>query len=268
MRRAVGYIRRSSGQDSPLSREAQAHAIASIAMTRGEAIAETFTDWGRSGSDRTRPEYLRMVAEVEAGRVSTVYAYDADRLARRTSTLALLLEAAAETGTAVIDRHGRDLAGRDRMTGEVMAALDSEMLRKMTERNRANAARRRARGDDMGPPPYGHVRSWTGERFEHVPTEDAALPLTAYVQAGSASGAARLLNEAGISCRRAKRWHPAQVHRFVWSVMPELLPPQDGRTRRAPFVVRILSGLLRCHCGIPGTLALCAALGAVWKLVL
>src|SRR5262245_2988280 len=126
MKRAVAYIRRSSGQDSPLSREAQESAIAAVAASRGEAISQTFVDWGRSGGDKKnlrsiaseREQFLAMLDEVEAGRVSTVYIFDGDRIARRTATTGILLDIAASVGSAVVDRHGRDLAGRDRLTGE------------------------------------------------------------------------------------------------------------------------------------------------------
>ena len=107
-RHAVAYIRRSSGTESPASREHQAEAIASQSAARGDTVTETFTDWGLSGGDGSRPEFLRMMAAVEAGSVSAVYTYDADRLARSTGILGTFLSVAADAGTAVIDRQGRD----------------------------------------------------------------------------------------------------------------------------------------------------------------
>lgn len=266
-RRAVAYIRRSSGQDSPLSREAQESAIAAAATARGEVVRETFTDWGLSGSDRSRPAFLRMVAEMDAGRVSTVYAYDADRLARRTSTLALLLEAAAEVGTAVVDRHGRDLAGRDRMTGEVMAALDSEMLRKMTERNRANVAVRRARGDAMGRVPLGCRRVLVDGRYinEVVDAGAIARVVDLYRETGTLNGTAKRLNAALVPSATGKRWYAPTVAKIIDREAPDLRRFRRGQGVRADTVPRALSRLLICpHDGMVLTPGLMRNGGTRW----
>jgi DNA invertase Pin-like site-specific DNA recombinase len=189
-----------------------------------------------------------MLEEVEAGRVSTVYAYDADRLARRTSTLALLLDAASETGTAVVDRHGRDLAGRDRMTGEMMAVVDSEVLRKMTERNRANAARRRARGDAMGNVPLGRRRVFVDGHYVDLVVDQLAVDrvVDAYRTTGTLNGTAKLLNAAKVRSATGKQWYAASVAKVIDREAPQLRKHRQGRGVRADTVPRALSRLLVC----------------------
>lgn len=264
---AVGYIRRSSGGESAISRSAQEKAIAAAAEVRDDHVGRTFIDWGRSGSDRTRPAFLEMVAAIEAGQVSAVYAYDADRLARRTATLAMLLDAASETGTAVVDRMGRDLAGKDRLVGEVMGVVDSEVLRKMTERNRENRRTRKARGDEDGPAPYGYrrechdadgnvvVRAWgklqPGERYVFVVDDADAIArvVELYRETRSLNETARALNRAGVKADRGGGWHAASVTRVIDRNAPGLRRAAMGRGVRAGAKPRILLRLLRCHCG-------------------
>lgn len=75
---AVAYIRRSHSGEAQASEQLQRDTVARLAAERGDAITRVFKDWGRSGGSETRPEYLAMLAQAEAGGVSTIYAYDQD----------------------------------------------------------------------------------------------------------------------------------------------------------------------------------------------
>lgn len=248
---SVGYVRRSAGGESNISRTAQEAAIGAAAAQRGDHVGHVYVDWGKSGSDRTRPAFLAMVAAIEAGTVKAVYCYDADRLARRTATLGMLLDAAAEAGVPVVDRLGRDLAGRDRLVGEFMGVVDSEVLRKMTERNRENARRRRARGDEDGPPPYGHRRERQGERYVFVVDDPAAIArvVDLWHETRSLNATARALNVAGVPADRGGAWHAPSVARVLDRADPGLRDGAKGQGVRAAAKPRLLSRVLRCHCG-------------------
>ena len=263
--RAVGYIRRSSGKESPLSLTAQTEAIQAAATERGDVITLTYRDHGRSGGDADRPAFLEMMAAIEDGTVAAVYAYDADRLSRRESTLHLLLDAAGERGTAVVDRTGRDLAAStNRLTAGVLASVDAQVLRDITERNRANRDEKVRRGDDLGEAPFGWSKmklSEPGYNSKGDPAEAGAsvnvctdpraitTVLNAYHATGSALGAARLLNAAGTPTKRGRTWNNRAVATVVRREAPELLPAGLGRVHPRHFRVRVLSGLLRCNCG-------------------
>jgi DNA invertase Pin-like site-specific DNA recombinase len=264
-RRAVAYIRRSSGRESPLSLGAQQDAITRASEARGDVVAETFTDWGKSGEDRARPEFLRLTEAVAAGGVSTVYSFDSDRLGRRTATVAAFMDLCEDTGTALVDGSGRNLVAEDQRQGaEHGAVSDAAVLRKIKARNRANRDRKRARGDDLGESPYG----WTKQRLTEdghnrrgrpalagavvdVCTDPRAITtvLNAYHAAGSALGAAFLLNAAPIRTRRGRTWNNRAVFDIVQREAPELLPARLGRRNARHYRVRVLSGLLRCYCG-------------------
>jgi DNA invertase Pin-like site-specific DNA recombinase len=251
---ACGYIRRSNGKESPISRTAQEASIIAAASLRGDTIGRWYVDWGRSGSDRTRPAFLEMLKGIESGQVTAVYAYDADRLARREATLHLLLDAAEEAGVPVIDGTGRDLSGRDRVVAGVMGVIDSEVLRKMRVRAQENADRRKARKDEDGPPPYGHRREWTGERWAFVVdgkrgARNITRVVDAYRRTRSLNATSRILNDAGIPADRGGAWHAASVSRVIDRNAPGLRDGAKGRGVRAAAKPRTLLRLLRCHCG-------------------
>jgi DNA invertase Pin-like site-specific DNA recombinase len=236
-----------------------------------DIIAHTYKDWGRSGGAEwddlaeRRPEFTAMLGAVAAGTIGAVYAYDADRLSRNESILHRLLDVAGRSGTVVIDRTGRDLASsHNRLTAGILASVDAQVLRDITERNRANRDRKRARGDDLGEAPYG----WTKVKLTepganrrgrpaqagavvNVLTDEPAIVtvLNAYAAAGSALGAAVLLNAAGVPTRRGRTWNNRAVADVVAREAPELLPAKLGRRNARHYRIRALSGLLRCRCG-------------------
>ena len=123
----------------------------------------------------------------------------------------------------------------------------------MTERNRANAARRRARGDALGDPPYGTKRQWSAEegRFINAVVDPDAIGrvVDAYRAAGSANGAAAALNAAGHPSARGGQWYAQSVFTLMRREAPELLPAKANRQRALPARPRELTGILLCHCG-------------------
>ena len=96
---AVGYIRRSASGEAQASEQTQRDTVHRLAEGRGDTIARVYKDWGRSGGSETRPEYLAMLAEAEAGNVHAIYAYDQDRLARSNFLFASLLRLADLRGS-------------------------------------------------------------------------------------------------------------------------------------------------------------------------
>ncbi|MFI5227124.1 MAG: recombinase family protein, partial [Candidatus Limnocylindrales bacterium] len=77
----VAYIRRSyadANSTGDVSREVQESAIRELAHRDGHnGDVEVFVDWGKSASEAksaSRSKYAAMLAAVEDGKVSTVYA--------------------------------------------------------------------------------------------------------------------------------------------------------------------------------------------------
>ena len=264
-RTAVAYVRRSSGHESPLSLQAQ---------TRGRA--------GRRGDARGhhRSHVHRLGTERRGSCPPRVPGHDGGRRGRRRGRGLQLrcrpplpprvyaAPAPRRRGghrTAIIDRTGRDLAaGDNRLTAGVLASVDAQVLRDITERNRANRDRKRERGDDLGEAPYG----WTKVRLTEdgvnrrgEPADGRRRRQRPHRSAGhhhgpqclprgrERPGRAVLLNAAGIPTHRGRKWHNRGVQDMVQREAPEMLPARLGRSHARHYSVRILSGLLRCQCG-------------------
>ena len=279
MAAAVAYVRRSRSGEEGVSIEAQKATVQQLAAANGHQLARIYQETGVSGGSESRPQYLAMLAQAEAGNVQAIYAYDQDRLARSNYLFALLLRLADQHGFSVVTPAG-DLTDEDRRDfAEMRGLMDGGELRKMTKRNRANHARQVRLGYDRGDTPLGYAKQracdmpqpcgkncphpYTGDlrnakgqpvaagAVVNVLVDEPAITtvLNAYHAAGSALGAAQLLNAAGVPTKRGRTWNNRGVREVVEREAPQLLPAKMGRGRPRHYRVRVLSGLLRCHCG-------------------
>jgi DNA invertase Pin-like site-specific DNA recombinase len=255
----IAYIRRSvarKGDPGDVSREFQIDKVRALANGDGPTLRILDGDWGRSAArEKTdhRLAFLGLIASVERGEVSTIYAYSSDRLARSVRWAAQLLDACEAAGTTIVTSEGRFAPG-DRMARSMFhfQAMQNEgALDGMTEKSSAVAAKRVERGDVMGRAPYGFKH----EIINGVSTlvtregEDPQHVVDAFVAAGSYLEAARALNEDHYPTRfEGKKWDPTTVRNVVKRTAPELVPV---RTRRGAKTIstRLFSGLLVCHCG-------------------
>lgn len=259
----LGYIRRSASEESPVSEDAQRAAIERLAAERGDTIEHVYRDWGRSGGSETRPEYVAMLARLEANGVSAVYAYDQDRLARSNWLFAGLLRLADLHDLAVVTPAGNLADDSRRDFAEMRGVMDGAELRKIRRRNRAIADRRQARGDDRGALPYGYgprpgraPRSSEPVEYVVVNPEGIAHVLDTYRRVGSYIGAARALNAEHFPSQRNGTWHATTVKGVVLRNAPALAASVRKGTRRTGRP-RLFAGLLRCRCGgimSPGTM--------------
>ncbi len=260
----VAYIRRSAADaDSPgdVSRDVQESAVRDLAHRDGHnGDVRQFVDWAKSAAEEkeaARTEYRAMLAEVEAGRVSIIYAYSLDRLARSTTTFARLLKAAKDHDVRVVTQREGDLSDNGNPTSWAFGFLVSffaEFELRMTKARAASARERRViRGDRFGHAPYGHkhVRG-DGGRIIRVPNPDEPLEpvLTAYRDAGSVLGACSLLEARGIPAPKGgSKWATSALTRIIEREAPETLPRRTLGGRRSP-ASSALAHLLRCpFCG-------------------
>lgn len=254
---AVAYIRRSHSGEAQASEAMQRETVVRLAAENGETINRTFKDWGRSGGDRNRPEYMAMLAACEAGDVSTIYCYDQDRLARSNLLFAMLLDSADQHGFRVITTAGEITDDDRRDFAEMRGVMDGGELRKITKRNRANLQRMKTRGDDFGVAPFGYVKKredGTGRVvIAKVDPDGIKRVIDAYVATGTFSAAANALNDEGFTTHRGKLWHPTQIRQVILREAPELMPNGVRKGTRGPGKPRLFAGLLRCWCGGPMT---------------
>lgn len=261
VKRPAAYIRRSSvDADSPgdISREAQRDAIRRLAERDGHAgdLLE-YDDWGISADiakTAKRTAWHRLLSDMEAGKVSAVYAFDVDRLYRDPRDLLKLQDAASRHGVTITTTAGPLAVGEgDDPAAEAfafMGAVWARMeLQRAKKRVRAGLDVRRRRGDRFGHAPFGyrHVREADG-RIVRVPDPAAQVEavLQAYREARSVLGACRLLEARGVPAPKGgARWATSLVTRILEREAPELLPPKSHSGLRTPTNA-LLAQLLEC----------------------
>jgi DNA invertase Pin-like site-specific DNA recombinase len=257
MREHIAYVRRSARSRSDpgdLSREFQTAKVLELAGAEAGRVRIVDDDWGRSAAtDKTdqRVAFLAILEAVERGEVEALYAYAMDRLARSVEWSARLLNACRRAGTVIVTSEGR-FEPDNELTDNLFyfQAIQNENYSKQAGKKRratveAQHKRYRETGDPKdkpGPPYYGDREG-----------EDRAAVVAAFDEAGSAHGAAILLNkrlmadpEHAARPRRAATWTHATVRQVV---------AREGRvyphgTRGAKLAGSFtLSRLLLCWCG-------------------
>jgi DNA invertase Pin-like site-specific DNA recombinase len=257
----VAYIRRSSADtDNPgdVSREAQEAAVREMAHRDGHnGNLRVFSDWDRSGDfakESKRTEYAAMLTEIDAGRVSAVYAYALDRLYRSIDTFVRLRRAALTHSMRVVTLRDGVLMGDGSpmamMFATIVAAFAEGELETAKARARGAASARIARGDHMGPARYGFRLAKVDGRVTLVPDPDRPLApvFAAYAEAGTMAGACRILNASGLPAPRGGLWRISTVTQILTDNGAPL-PARNGRGHRRNPPRAMFAQLLRCHCG-------------------
>lgn len=268
---SVAYIRRSHEDvNGHVSKDTQQASVLALAERDGVAIGELLTDWGKSGGDEAlkyRPAFRRLLAMVERGEVSTVYAYKLDRLGRGQTALGKLWAAAEATRTRIVTQEEGDLSDMSDpakwLLRHTLAGFAEFYYREQKRKSEATLAYCRKRGDDFGQAPLGYEKRTPKdgcERVEFVKVDPDAIArvVAAYERAGTFLGAAKALNDAGAPTPRPTwgkqldKWHPRTIKNIVQREAGHLIPETVRRGTRGPARPRLFAGLLRCYCG--GTL--------------
>ncbi|CAN5705457.1 hypothetical protein BH23CHL7_BH23CHL7_20810 [soil metagenome] len=244
---AYAYLRKSSVRDpardtSPETQEREVRALAKRHGDNGSTLV-ILADWdisGRGQYTKKRLAYQQLIAAIEAGACSAVYSYSLSRLGRSVTELSRLFDLCHEHGVPVrlvVDAVDTSTAS-GRLLANVLGSVAQFEADVTSERMRAMFATKRARGEPVG----------TAKFYGDGEGEDVAAVLAAYSEAGSHSGAARLLNERGIKPRNSKRgWWPSSVA----VVIQRLNGQQDGpHATKAVGPDFLLAKVLRCPtCG-------------------
>lgn len=244
MTRPYAYLRKSRvfRDQEPISPEMQLAAATDYAAGFGDRELVVLTDMNKSGRKgrRDRPGFDALLSAIEAGEASAVYSYSLSRLSRSVRDIMALADLCKAHGVPI--RLARDTdPDPTTATGRavlallgVMAQLEADLA---SERAIDAVEARRARGDKMGTPVFA----------------DHPTVLRAYDQAGSYTGAARILTELGIPTRNGNAlWFPSAVRVIVARTAPQLIVngPSKGAKIAAPF---LFYRLIRCHCGMTMT---------------
>ncbi len=248
---AYAYLRRSVihqgvHTDSPQTQE---DAVRDLAARHGHDELVILSDWDKSGklSREKRPGYDGLLSAVESGAATAVYSYSLSRLGRSVKELSNLFDLCASQGVPlrivadVIDTS----TASGRMTANILASVAQFESEVASERQKARIAYKRSKGISLATvKPYGGHDG-----------EDTDVVLAAFREAGSYSGAARILNQRKVKPRNGRAWWPSAVRVVVRRADPSveaMLPSRDYR-RGSDFVLAKLLTCPTCGTRLSGT---------------
>ena len=204
------YCRYSShGQDGGVSIEVQLAECRRIASPD----AVTYIDRAVSGTTMDRPQFNRLLADAEAGRVKRVIVHKFDRFGRTGYAHGIVSDLESLGVRVVSASEGDDPLARD-----IQLVVAADYSRKLSERSRAGRLHRWREGRWMGGPavPLGYALDGQHLVIDH--REAAIIRAVAEAFADQRAGyrqCADMLEAAGVYPRRCTRWTPSNVKRLL-----------------------------------------------------
>ncbi|QFS91144.1 hypothetical protein FIV07_10300 [Mycobacterium sp. THAF192] len=214
--RAALYLRQS------LDRTGDAVAVArqredcqKLAADKGWTPVEYVDNDTSAASGKRRPGYEKMLADIEAGRIGAVIAWDLDRLHRRPVELEAFMALADEHRVLLATVSGDvDLSTPQ---GQLVARLKGAVARHEIDHKVARQKRAARQKAEQGRPQWTRAFGYLGDTYQPDP-QIAPLVREAYaaILAGASfSDICRLWNDAGAFTLRGNMWTQPQVSNYL-----------------------------------------------------
>ncbi len=235
-RRAGIYARISSDPNgTALGVARQEKDARALAESRGWEVIDTYIDNDISASSygkKPRTQYLRMLADIESGRINAVAVWALDRLYRRPLDLEHLIPLVEDKHVAMATVGGdHDLSTRGGLLhARIMGAVAADESRAKSDRQVRSNIQRRERGlSHGGPRAYGFVSNGT---MEPEPAEVAEVQeLFARFNGGaSLRELVRDLNARAVLTVRGGRWIDSTVRAILLNARYAGFIEHDGET--------------------------------------
>jgi DNA invertase Pin-like site-specific DNA recombinase len=247
---AFAYIRLSKWDETSTAPQRQREAIAKLCADRGWTLSESFEDIDASGyNGEHRPGLEAMLRHL--GEVDAVVVYRIDRIARSSVGFARILEQLQKSGTELV---ATDLQVDSSPSGTLIRDLVARLAQfesdQLSVRAKAVMDYRRARGEHIGPVPFGFIR--IGKGVEPDPETFPVLEQAAerYVAGESLR---RISADIGIH-------HPNLAQRLRSDLVVDALPPALAASLVQTMAERGRTGT-RAKRSLLGGLAKCATCG-------
>jgi site-specific DNA recombinase len=222
MTQAAIYLRQSKDvDDDKLAVGRQREDCTRLCAQRGWTVVEycdndTPASRKRGKKLKPRPQFERMLADLEAGTIKAVVVGDADRLVREPIEGGRFIEIADERGIPLASVNGEyDLAtDNGRLFFRVKVAFaKAEMERKSARQRRANLQRRAAgEWSTAGQRPFGYTKHGKPHEPEASLVKKAA---TEVLGGRSVRSIAIEWNKAGVTTTRGSTWTNLQLRRML-----------------------------------------------------
>lgn len=207
---------------------------------QGEIIAsvETYSDDGYPGGNFDRPEYKRMIQDIEAGKINCVIFKDNSRLGRNYPELGRLMEEYfPQKGIRIISvlNHIDSLKDPHGYCSAIVSfsnIMNDDYIRQLSIKIKSTFAMKRERGEFLGNyAPYGYMKS-PDDKHKLIIDEEAAeivrMIFNWYAEGISASGIVKQLNALQIippslyktmkGCKGFTSHSSGGLKRNVWSI--------------------------------------------------
>ena len=174
------YSRYSTDFQDQSSITGQQRNCETLAKANGWEVVEKYSDEALSGTDDSRPGYVRMLADSESGKFNAIIVDETSRITRSPGELPRILELLEFRNQFLVDTKGFD--SRDETAGMLAAiygGMDSLELRKIKDRTHRGLRERHKAGFSAGGKTYGYST-------ELVDAQDASSKKTHVIVGGEA----------------------------------------------------------------------------------
>jgi site-specific DNA recombinase len=216
---AAVYVRISEDRgDEHLGVDRQERECRKLAAQLGWKVGEVYRDNDLSAFKAVRrPNYERLIADIEAGRWQRLLLVHSDRLYRRTAELERLIPILEGVEIRTVRAGDVDLStATGRMTAKIVGATNQHESERTGERIRAKMAELVNNGAwKGGPRPFG----WTGDGVTEVPAEVALLreARDRVFQGDSLRSICMDWQERGIRSARGREIQPTTLRKMLTS---------------------------------------------------
>ena len=210
----IAYVRVSTAEQgrSGLGLEAQHAAINRFVKADDKILAPVYMEI-ESGKRADRPELTKALAHCRLTGATLLVA-KMDRLARNVAFVSQLMETQVPFVAC-------DQPYASRLTIHILAAVDEDERKRISDRTKAALAQAKANGKVLGGFKGVHVDHTLGLKARKDAAQDFGSKVRPVIEGiraqgvASLSGVARALNEQGIRTRRGGAWSAVQVQRVM-----------------------------------------------------
>ena len=213
-KRAAVYLRQSQDRNGDqLGVDRQREDVRCLIESRGWTVVAEFIDNDVSAlSRRPRPEFVKMMAGVDAGEFDVIVARHMDRLLRRLAEFESVLERCQKTKTAIVTAADGVDTSTDggRLVARILSSVAQGEVERKSARQRSAAVQAATQGRWVG---GRRAFGYEADRVT-VREDEAALIKQGYtdVLAGESLGEiARRWNAAGFVTSQGREWHRTAV---------------------------------------------------------